>query len=84
MIESYYRLVFTSAHYPFPLSKQTPSKLLPKIVYNQVHMGFTIDNMVSMVLHTLSEETNFWKCMIGEHKNSLGKSVQSYTKYHIE
>ena len=36
------------------------------------------------VLHTLSEEINFSKCMISSHKNSLGKSTQSYTKYHMK
>ena len=68
MIETYYRFVFTSAHYPFPLTKQTSSKLLPKIIYGQVHVGFTINNIISMVLHTLSEEINFSKCTIGDHK----------------
>ena len=67
VIESYYRFVFTSAHYPFSLMKQTSLKLLPKIIYGQVHMGFTIDNIVSMVSHTLSEEINS-KCPIGDHK----------------
>ena len=35
-------------------------------------------------LHTLSEEINFSKCTIGDHKNSLGKSIWSYTKYHMK
>ena len=37
--------IFNSAHYPFPLMKQTSSKLLPKIIYDQVHMGFTIESI---------------------------------------
>ena len=37
-----------------------------------------------LIIHpTLSEEINS-KCMIGDHKNSLGKPIQSYTKYHME
>ena len=51
--------------------KQTSLKLLPKIFYGQVHIGLTIDNIVSMILHTLSEKINFSKCIIGNHKNSL-------------
>ena len=59
--------------------KQTSSKLLPKIIYGQVHVGVTIDNyIVSIVLYTLSEEINP-KYTIGDHKNSLGKSIQSTT-----
>ena len=53
MIETYYRFVFTSSHYPFPLAKQTFLKLLPNIIYGQVHMGFTIDNIVSMVTYPI-------------------------------
>ena len=53
LIETYYRFVFTSAHYPFPLTKQISSKLLPKIIYSQVHMDFTIDNIVSMVTYPI-------------------------------
>ena len=34
--------------------------------------------------HTLSEKINFSKCMIGDHKNSLGKPIQGCTKYHME
>ena len=71
MIESYYRFVFTSAYYPFSLTKQTSLKLLPKIIYGQVYVVFTINNIVFMVLHTLSEEMNFSKCTIGDHKNNL-------------
>ena len=36
MIESF---VFTSAHYTLPLKKQTSLKLLPKIIYGQVHVS---------------------------------------------
>ena len=36
VIETYYRFIFTSVHYLFPLTKQTSSKLLPKIIYGQV------------------------------------------------
>ena len=53
MIETYYRCIFTSAHYPFSLMKQTSSKLVPKIIYGQVHVGFTIDNTVSMVTYPI-------------------------------
>ena len=35
-------------------------------------------------IRTLSEEINFSKCTIGGHTNSLGKSIWSYTKYHME
>ena len=35
------------------------------------------------ILHTLSDPINFSKCTIGV-KNSLDKSIQSYTKYHME
>ena len=45
-------------------------------------MGFTIDNLVSMVLHTLSEEVNLLKCTIGDHKNSLGKFMELYEVPH--
>ena len=34
--------------------------------------------------HTLSEKINFSKCAIGDHKNSLDKSIKNYTKYHME
>ena len=66
MIESYYRFVFTEAHYPLTLTKQTSSKLLPKIidVRSSVH-GFLF------ILHILSKVINFSKCTIGNHKNSL-------------
>ena len=43
-------------------------------------MGFTINNIVSMVLQTLSKEINFSKCTIGDHKNSLDKSIESLGK----
>ena len=51
---------------------------------------FTKSNLLSsacgllFILYTLSEEINFSKCTIGDHKNSLDKSTQSYTKYHME
>ena len=32
------------------------------------------------ILRTLSEEINFSKCTISSHKNSLGKSIWSYTE----
>ena len=51
IIDNIYNLL-DSAHYPFPLTKQT-SKSLPKIVYGQVHVGFTIDNTVSMVTYPI-------------------------------
>ena len=41
----------------------------------------TIDLAIDPIL---SEEINFSKCMIGDHKNSLGKPIQSYMKYHME
>ena len=44
---------FNSAHNPFTLTKQTSSKLIPKIIYDQVHVGFTIDNIVSMVTYPI-------------------------------
>ena len=47
------KLTTDSTHYPFPLTKQTSSKSLPKIVYSQVHVGFTIDNTVFMVIYPI-------------------------------
>ena len=35
------------------ISKQTSSMLLPKIIYGQVHVSFTIDNIVSMVTYPI-------------------------------
>ena len=86
MIESYYRFVFTSAHYTFPLTKQTSLKLLPKIIYDQVHIGFTIDNnYYSIYDFTYPIRRNeLLKIHYKRDKNSLGKSIQSYTKYHME
>ena len=42
------------------------------------------NGLIMTIDPTLSEELNFSKCMIGNHKNSLGKSIRSYTKYHME
>ena len=76
MIETYYRFYFSS------LSTFTHEANLLEVL--------TRNNLLSsacgwlFILHTLSEEINFSKCTIGDHKNSLGKPIRSYTKYHME
>ena len=43
------RLYFSS----LSILKQASSKLLPKIIYCQAHMGFTMDNIVSLVTYPI-------------------------------
>ena len=78
MIESYYRFTFM---YFSSLSTSTHKASLLEV--------FAKNNLRSsacgllFILHTLSEEINS-KCTIDDHKNSLGKSIWRYTKYHME
>ena len=73
-----YKLTTDSALYPFPLTKQTSSKSLPKIVYGQVYVSFTIDNTVSMVTYPI-RRNKLLKMHDRRSQNNLYGVIRSIT-----